>query len=106
MYKITLHNEIWNKDYALDLSPRKIKYVPGTLICYVCPFIGIPLRLEIGICPDGSVAHRGWEWSSNGNHYLQTREKPEDECLEYEKPFVSTQRQRETVAGLFSGRIK
>ena len=86
-------------EYLVDLDRKFEGYKEGDLICYCAPFFGIPLVLDIAIRRDGSLIFRGWTWTQErGNSYLHTDEKP--------GIFYSTQEQKETVAGLFSGRIR
>ena len=94
------------EQYIVDLRRRMDEYQPGDLMCYCTPFNGLPLWLEIGIRRDGSIGFRGWSFRKGENNYLQTSEKPEEECGPCNVPFVATAEQTETVNGLFSGRIK
>ena len=100
MNKITIHDYNMHKncDYTVDLDRQFEGYEKGDLICHVCPFLKIPLMLEIAIRADGNLIFRYWEWSFKGiNSYLHTDEKPDK--------FTPTKAQIDTVNGLFSGRI-
>lgn len=108
MTKITIHKKpfgcsLIESDYTIDIDRKFGGYQAGDLICYINPFFGIPLKLEIAIRIDGSIIFRSWAWT-RGNGYLHTHEKPVGE--ETLNPFVPTQEQIDTVNGLFSGRIK
>lgn len=95
-------------EYTVDLDRRMDQYTPGDLICYVSPFFGIPLRLEIAIRADGSLAFRSWSFREGNNGYLHTYERPASACQDnaYLPPFTPTAEQIDTVNGLFSGRIR
>lgn len=96
------------EEYTVDTSRKFGGYEPGDLICYIWPFFGVPLKLEIAIRADGSLIFRSWTWKMGENSYLHTTELPPEKCNEdrpYPKPFIPTQAQCETVSGLFSGRI-
>jgi len=73
-------------------------YVPGGMICDICPFFDVPLQLSICICPDGDILHRGWHWVNTRNPYLHTISEKENVTV--------TKEMEKTIAGLFSGRIK
>lgn len=105
--KITMHDD-YQGDYTVDLYRRFEGYEHGDLICFASPWAlsGVPLELEIAIRRDGSLIFRSWEWGGNRNNYLHTREKrAEDIENQFERPFIPTQAQIDTVNGLFSGRI-
>lgn len=85
-------------DDEVDIGRKFEGYQPGDLICHVRPFFDIPLRLEIAIRANGEIVFRSWEFSDKANTYLHTYEKPDR--------FTATEEQKETIAGLFSGRIK
>ena len=96
-------------EYTVDLERKMDPYTPGDLICYVSPFaLDFPLRLEIAIRADGSIAFRAWAFTAKANGYLHTTERPAKECEgeAYATPFIPTAEQTDTVNGLFSGRIK
>ena len=96
------------EEYTVDTSRKFGGYEPGDLICHIWPFFGVPLRLEIAIRVDGSLIFRSWEWNMDRNSYLHTHELPPEKCNKdrlFPKPFTATDAQRETVSGLFSGRI-
>lgn len=98
--KLTITIDHDKKPYNVDMRRiDKLLYVPGGMICNICPWgaLKIPLTLSICICPDGDILHRGWSWSNDTNYYLQTNTKSEDVSV--------TPEMLDTVAGLFSGRI-
>lgn len=109
MAKITIHDEIPYRfgggEYTLDTSRQFEGYQPNDLICFCCPFFDIPLRLEIAIRDDGSLAFRGWDWSGRGNSYLHTAKIPAPGTA-VNPGFAPSAAQVDTVAGLFSGRIR
>jgi hypothetical protein len=82
------------------LSSDLVMYKKGGMICSVAPWSSYdcPLTLSVCICPDGEIINRGWTWHGDANSYLHTTSKPED--------VIVTKEMRETVSGLFSGRIK
>ena len=95
-------------NYTVDTSRPFGGYEPGDLICSCQPFHGIPLALEIAIRKDGNLIFRAWrwvDWDGYGNPYLHTEEVAESDNP-FVHPFVPTQEQSGTVAGLVSGRIK
>lgn len=97
------------EEYAVNLSRKMDDYTPGDLICYVAPFApDLPLTLEIAIRVDGSIAFRKWDFSGRGNHYLHTTAKAanDPDIRPFERPFVPSAEQIDTVNGLFSGRIR
>lgn len=87
-------------EYVIDLDRKIEDDQPDSLICNIAPWAtaGIPLTLEIAICKSGEIVFRFWDWSGNANEYLHTAETPET--------YTATEAQKETVAGLFSGRIR
>lgn len=96
-------------EYTIDLERKMDPYTPGDLICYISPFdLDFPLRLEIAIRADGTLAFRSWEFFHQHNSYLQTFEHSAAACEgdAISSPFVPTAEQIDTVNGLFSGRIK
>ena len=97
-------------EYTVDLGRKMEAYIPGDLICYISPFApNIPLRLEIAIRADGSIAFRSWSFAAGANNgYLHTAERSAEECegRAFVIPFIPTDAQVDTVNGLFSGRIK
>ena len=95
--KFTLTYDGSDGTHMVDTSRPFGGYQPGDFICSCCPFFGVPLRLEIAIRANGSIAFRSWDWSGRGNHYLHTNERPGE--------FNPTPEQVLTVNGLFSGRI-
>lgn len=97
--KITIESCLREK-YTVSMGRRDKKvYIEGGMICSICPWesSGIPLKLELCICPDGGILHRGWNWSGSANAYLHTHVKPEE--------IDATEAMIDTVNGLFSGRI-
>lgn len=104
--KITIHADppYRNEDYTVELNRNMDEHRPGDLICYTCPFFGMPLLLEIAIRADGSIGFRSWNWdTSRGNAYLHTSETADKDSIFC---FSPTKQQIDTVNGLFSGRIK
>lgn len=99
--KITLHDE-YDGDVTIEMGEKygSEMYRVGGMICNVSPWgsSGCPITLEMCICPDGEILVRSWEWSGGTNHYLQTLSKPEEVMV--------TPQMKDTVSGLFSGRIK
>lgn len=96
-------------EYTVDLARKLDPYTPGDLICYASPFdFEFPLRLEIAIRADGSLAFRSWKFTAEPNHYLQTFAQSAAACEgdAISSPFVPTAEQIDTVNCLFSGRIK
>lgn len=103
--KITIHADppYRKNDFVVDFDRKMDNYVPGDLICYTCPFFGIPLLLEIAIHPGGGIGFRSWTWSEKrGNAYLHTDETADKDSY---FRFHPTDQQIDTVNGLFSGRI-
>lgn len=100
MATITLHDiklsGLKTCDYTIDTNRAFGGYQDGDLICYVHPFFGVPLQLEIAIRTNGDIIFRSWTWCYFGNSYLHT----------HESKFQATPAQIDTVSGLFSGRIK
>lgn len=100
--KITIHDD-YIGDYTVDLERKSEGYQKGDLICFTNPFFNIPLRLEIAIRADGNIIFRNWSWEEGhnpNNQYLHTNEKPNGIS-----PFIPTEKQIDTVNGLWSGRI-
>lgn len=91
-------SKIDGEQYEVDTDRKSDGYEKGDLLCYVHPFFGVPLRLDIAIRANGQLAFRSWSWGTNENNYLHTYAKPED--------FTATPEQIDTVNGLFSGRIR
>lgn len=92
-------------EYVIDLDRQMDKDPSNSLICRIAPWslgtrsaADVPLTLEIAICPSGEIVFRSWSWDGNANNYLHTAETPET--------YTATEAQKETVAGLFSGRIR
>ena len=85
-------------EYVIDLDRQRDKDPSNSLICRIAPWSLVPLTLEIAICPSGEIVFHSWSWDDNANNYLHTHETPET--------YTATEAQKETVAGLFSGRIR
>ena len=83
--------------YEIDTKRPFGGYEADDLICYVQPFFGVPITLNIAIRTNGEIIFRSWEWNGKGNGYLHTSENPEN--------FTATQEQIDTINGLFSRRI-
>lgn len=111
-------------EYTLDLTRRPEREKPDCIQMWGCPFaeIGIPFILGLSIDSNGKILFRGWEYhfrevgsitakiymaeeeriSVCGKYFLPT--KPfEKYCFD---TFQPTKEQAETIAGLFSGRIR
>lgn len=85
-------------EYVVDTRKKFEGYEKGDLICFGYPFNGVPLELEIAIRTDGSIAFRSWMWGNGDNPYFHTNETP--------NTFTASNKQVDTVNGLFSGRIR
>lgn len=85
-------------EYIVDTNRAFGGCKAGDLICFVHPFFGIPLQLQIAIRKDGSLVFRSWSWVLEHNHYLHTSDNLD--------MFSPTLQQVDTVNGLFSGRIR
>ena len=111
MYKIVVINQMCGskdkgKEYTIDPERKFEGYQEGDLICYIAPFYGIPLTLNIAIRKTGELIFRSWSWNGGGNKYLHTEEVAAGrEKSPFQRGFVPTQAQIDTVSGLFSGRI-
>lgn len=86
------------EEYCLDLSRRFGGYEEGDLIIRGTPLVPMPLELELGIRRDGHLIFRGWHWREGTNPYFQVPN--------FQRDLQPTDAQRNTVAGLFSGRIQ
>lgn len=76
--------------------------------CFCGPFHGIPLQLQLFIMSDGSLKFRSWTWKGHDPLYNNCYLHVDEDELTYwgiKKEFHPTQAQKETVAGLISGRI-
>lgn len=93
------------ESYTVDTDRKFGGFEIGDMICHICPFLGVPLQLEMAIRKDGTLHFRAWTWVQECNSYLHTREVAQSENP-FVRPFEATQEQRDTVAGLVSGRIK
>jgi hypothetical protein len=92
--------------HEVDLdSKSKTMYVKWSLLCSFAPFIieGIPLVLNMAITPQGDILKRGFNWKGNASYYLELSRDISSDLL---NSFEVTPRMKETVEGLFSGRIK
>lgn len=99
--KITIKDDFAGNIEVDTYRRDKVVYKKGAMICFVAPWSssGCPLTLSISICPDGSILHRGWSWTDDrACNYLHTTAKAEDVEV--------TSEMKETLAGLWSGRIK
>lgn len=85
-------------EYIVDLDRAFESYQKGDLICFIRPWLEMPLVLYLAIRTDGSMVFRSWSFSDRGNAYLHTDEKPEK--------FKATPEQIDTVNGLWSGRLR
>ena len=89
-------------EYVIDTCREFGGYRSGDLICYAAPFFEIPLELEVAIRKNGEIIFRKWNWlSGEGNHYLHCSAE-----MLIKDGFHATEEQKDTVAGLFSGRIR
>lgn len=99
----------YQEEVTIDTDRGFGGFEPGDLICTCQPFFGVPLELELAIRKDGSLIFRAWNWVTRNsigdwNQYLHTTEVVKSENP-FVSPFVPTQEQSDTVAGLVSGRI-
>ena len=103
MAKFTVHHHLPDYDYEVDTDRPFGGYEAGDILCKIAPFFGIPLTLYLGIRKDGSLIFRSWQWGNNGNGYLHLQGGDFDvqHC-----DYHPTQEQKDTVSGLFSGRIE
>lgn len=106
--KITFHNY----DATVDTNDTdQVKYsaemTEGCMILTICPFMDCPLRLEFAILQSGEILIRSWWWDGRGNHYAHL---DEIHTIMHENtplwPIVPTKEMAESLAGLFSGRIR
>ena len=99
--KFTISKENCNRlnveSYEVNTLRQFEGYEPGDMVCYCSPFSDMPLTLEIAIRKDGSIVFRRWNWNKESNYYLHTSENPDE--------FEPTEAQRDTVNGLWSGRL-
>lgn len=89
-------------EYEFDMTRPAEPRNPESIVLSGSPFtkMGLNTLLTLAIQPDGSIAFRGW--------------KEEKYCVAeyfsldaiYSESFSPTQKQRDTMAGLFSGRIR
>lgn len=98
---LTIHDK-YEGNHTIDTHRRdSTVFERGSMIARIAPWssMGCPLVLEIAITPSGRILHRGWDWSGYGNPYLHVYGgSPSD--------IIVTPEMCDTVAGLFSGRIK
>lgn len=87
-------------EFLIDLSRPFEGYEPGDMVITATPFIAMPLALEIAIRTDGGLIFRAWRFVEGTNPYFHLAHPSID------NHFQSTEAQRETVSGLFSGRIR
>ena len=108
MTTITINNDLMGiKDYTVNFTREFEGYKAGDIICGVRPFHSIPLTLFIAIRRTGEIIFRDWSWTSeNSNNYLHVCGGYDGVNLYRERYGDSTPEQRDTVSGLFSGRIK
>lgn len=71
MCKIVVINQMCGskdkgKEYTIDLERKFEGYQEGDLICYIAPFYGIPLTLNIAIRKTGELIFRSWSWKGLG----------------------------------------
>lgn len=85
-------------EYIINLNRKFEGYEKGDLVCYIKPWLSMPLVLEIAIRTNGDIIFRSWGFENRGNEYLHT-----DESVEM---FTATAEQAETVSGLWSGRLR
>jgi len=101
--EITIKGEYGRPDITIKIGTEygSEMYRKGGMICRVAPWSssGCPITLSICICPDGAILKRAWDWvtTSGTNPYLHAISKQEDVEV--------TDAMRDTVGGLFSGRI-
>lgn len=87
-------------EYVIDLNRKFEGYEVEDLIIYGKPFDStdnFPLLLILAIRRNGKLAFRNWQFTKCGSCYFHTDESDD---------FVPTLEQMDTVAGLFSGRVK
>lgn len=105
--KISVKRDIYgrsafdNEEYLIDLSRKFEGYEYGDIIIHGTPFDStgqFPLELEIAIRRNGDFVFRNWRFVSGSNQYFH--------LLSICNDVSATQEQKNTVSGLFSGRIK
>ena len=105
MAKMTIHDK-YIGDFTVDTDRKFEGYEAGDITCCVQPFFGIPLTLFIAIRRDGRIIFRQWKFSEVGNSYLHI-DGGDFAINQYKKMYGdTTPEQKDTVNGLFSGRIK
>ena len=105
-----IHPKFDGETYTIDLDRAFGGYVAGDLICFVSPWIDMPLTLEIAIRATGELVFRNWAFDGRGNAYLHTREISVEDAAKDTRAFsptgfTPTAAQIDTVSGLFSRRI-
>lgn len=105
LYRESLENAPFDgDDYEIDPN-RKADAIPQrSIFLYGCPFaeMGFPVVLRLAIAPDGTILFNGWDFCGGGCLYFHAEKWSLPNYLR-DKP---TENQAETIAGLFSGRIK
>lgn len=86
-------------EYCINLDRPFDGYEKGDIIIHGTPFTTLPLELELAIRQNGSLAFRSWDWVYGTNRYFHIPDWQR-------KDLQPTDAQCDTVAGLFSGRIK
>ncbi|MFL1672505.1 hypothetical protein [Paenibacillus dendritiformis] len=90
------------EEYVIDLDRKFEGYEEGDIVISGNPFDctgKFPLVLELGIRKNGSLIFRRWSFTGNNSYFHVNKILLGDS-------FVPTEQQIDTVAGLFSGRIK
>lgn len=89
------------REYIINPQRPAEPYTPLSLMIYGNPFanIGLGVLLGLAIHTDGTILFRGWELNQHATspYFYPTKDCPQSMQL--------TQKQKDTVAGLFSGRI-
>ena len=86
-------------EYEIDLDYMNFnRDMRGCIRAQCAPIFGLPITLNVDICPDGHVEVCNWCFDGNTNRYLHVSSIWKDV-----KP---TEAQRETVLGIFSGRVR
>ena len=96
--KHELGSRFEDEEYCIDLNRSFGGYEAGDLIIRGTPFVPMPLELELAIRRDGCLIFRAWSWVEGTNPYFHVPG--------FSRDIHPTDAQRDTVAGLFSGRIK
>jgi len=97
--------EVIGSKHEIDTSKRdSVIFEKGLLAFRFAPFgiQGCPLTLNFGVTREGKIVHRGYDWSGKGySSYIQY-----DENLLDNKKAEVTDAMKETISGLWSGRIE